>query len=82
MRKPFSVLRIRWIRRALYSGAITAVLVGTWLVEEELCRTSNTVRTGCGAVPGALYWIGAGLALWLAGLAVFSLWFEGPESDS
>jgi len=82
MRSPLSILRVRWIRRALYSGVASALSFGTWLFAEELCRASNAVRTTCGLVPVPLYWIGAGAALLLAGWALYSFWLVAPESDT
>ena len=56
MWEQFGALRMPWVRRASYAGAALILLVGTWLVEHEMCRTSMTPRIHCALVPAEFYW--------------------------
>ena len=67
-------------RYASYAGAAAILLAGTWLFEEEMCRTSHTSRVACNLVPAAFYWIGALVAVVFGLWAAICFWRDTPGS--
>jgi hypothetical protein len=82
MWKRLDALRMRWVRRASYAGAALILLVGTWLVEDEMCRTSTTPRIHCALVPAEFYWATGIVAVVFGVWAALSFWRDTPGADS
>jgi hypothetical protein len=81
MHKPSGLSGVRWTAWAYCAVAAVVLLVGTVVVEAEMCRVAHTSQTTCDLVPDLFYWICAVAAVLFSALATAFWWQEtfGPD---